>query len=227
MKKFYRIISLLIIFILLSTFNPKELDLILRKNTSFFEIKNVEIKNNYLIKKSEIKERLNKIYKKNILFIKGEDIHQSLKEVYFLEKIEVKKKYPNTIIIKIFETKPVAVLFKKKAKYLIDSSSNLIPSNDNMNMDVLPSVFGENAEDNFIFFYNQLKKKKFPNKKIKNFYYFKIGRWNLQLMNDKIIKFPHNNTDEAIVKSIELLNHKDFENYNVIDLRVNGKIIVE
>jgi len=227
MKKFYRIISLLIIFILLSTFNPKELDLILRKNTSFFEIKNVEIKNNYLIKKSEIKERLNKIYKKNILFIKGEDIHQSLKEVYFLEKIEVKKKYPNTIIIKIFETKPVAVLFKKKAKYLIDSSSNLIPSNDNMNMDVLPSVFGENAEDNFIFFYNQLKKNKFPNKKIKNFYYFKIGRWNLQLMNDKIIKFPHNNTDEAIVKSIELLNHKDFENYNVIDLRVNGKIIVE
>ena len=227
MKKFYRIISLLIIFILLSTFNPKELDLILRKNTSFFEIKNVEIKNNYLIKKSEIKERLNKIYKKNILFIKGEDIHQSLKKVYFLEKIEVKKKYPNTIIIKIFETKPVAVLFKKKAKYLIDSSSNLIPSNDNMNLDVLPSVFGENAEDNFIFFYNQLKKNKFPNKKIKNFYYFKIGRWNLQLMNDKIIKFPHNNTDEAIVKSIELLNHKDFENYNVIDLRVNGKIIVE
>ena len=96
-----------------------------------------------------------------------------------------------------------------------------------MNLDVQPSVFGENAGDNFIFFYNQLKKNKFPNKKIKNFYYFKIGRWNLQLMNDKIIKFPHNNTDEAIVKSIELLNHKDFENYNVIDLRIHGRIVVE
>ena len=44
---------------------------------------------------------------------------------------------------------------------------------------------------------------------------------------NKTIKFPHNNVDEAIRKSIELLNRKDFENYNIIDLRVNGKIIVE
>ena len=35
------------------------------------------------------------------------------------------------------------------------------------------------------------------------------------------------NTDDAIIKSIELLDHKDFKNYNVIDLRVDGKIIVE
>ena len=32
---------------------------------------------------------------------------------------------------------------------------------------------------------------------------------------------------EAIKKSVELLNRKDFENYNIIDLRVYGKIIVE
>ena len=43
-------------------------------------------------------------------------------------------------------------------------------------------------------FFNQLKKNNFPNKQIKNFYYFQIGRWDLQLLNNKIIKFPHNNT---------------------------------
>ena len=32
---------------------------------------------------------------------------------------------------------------------------------------------------------------------------------------------------EAIQQSVELLTHKDFENYNVIDLRIHGKIVVE
>jgi len=33
--------------------------------------------------------------------------------------------------------------------------------------------------------------------------------------------------EDAIKKSIELLDRKDFQNYNIIDLRVDGKIIVE
>ena len=46
-------------------------------------------------------------------------------------------------------------------------------------------------------------------------------------MNNKIIKLPDNNIDDAINKSIELLEREDFKNYNIIDLRVDGKIIVE
>ena len=227
MKKFYRIILLLIVLIFISTYNPKEFDLIAKKNDAFFKIKNIEIKNNFFIKQNEIEEKLSNIYKKNIFSIKKADIEKPLKEIDFLEKIEVKRKYPNTVIIKIFETRPVAILFKNKVKYLLDSSSNLISFENNINFNKLPSVFGEEAENNFIYFFNQLKKNNFPNKKIKNFYYFKIGRWDLELLDNKIIKFPYNNTDDAIIKSIELLDHKDFKNYNTIDLRVDGKIIVE
>ena len=227
MKKFYRIILLLIVLIFLSTFNPKEFNLISKKSDVLFKIENIEIKNNFLINKSEIKEKLSNIRKENIFFIKRKDIEEPLKEIDFLKKIEVKKKYPNTIIIKIFETKPVAILFKNKAKYIIDSSSNLISFKNDINFNRLPRIFGEEGENNFIHFLNQLKKNNFPNKKIKNFYYFQIGRWDLQLLNNKIIKFPHNNTDDAIIKSIELLNHKNFKNYNIIDLRIDGKIIVK
>ena len=42
-----------------------------------------------------------------------------------------------------------------------------------------------------------------------------------------MIKFPYNNIEEAIKKSIELLGRRDFEDYNIIDLRIDGKIIVE
>ena len=227
MKKLYRIPLLLIAFIFLSTYSPNKFSSTLEEKYTFFEIKNIKIVNNFLIKKNEIKEKLSKIYNKNIFLVKRNDIEKSLKNINFLEKIEVKKKYPDTIIIKIFETKPVANLLKSKVKYILDSSSNLILFENNLNFNKLPYIFGLDAENNFVSFLNQLNNNSFPNKEIKNFYYFQVGRWDVQLINGKIIKFPYNSTEEAIKKSIELLNHKDFENYNIIDLRVEGKIIVE
>ena len=72
-----------------------------------------------------------------------------------------------------------------------------------------------------------LKEVKFPVKKIKSYYYFKIGRWDLELTNNQIIKFPDNNISDAITKSIEILNNKNFRNYKIIDFRVDDKIIVD
>lgn len=227
MKKFYKIILLLTALIFLSTFNPKEFNLAAKKSDTLFKIENIEIKNNFLTNKSEIEEKLSTILKENILFIKREDIEKPLKEIDFLYKIEVKKKYPSTVIIKIFETKPVAILYKNKAKYLLDSSSNLIFFEENANFNQLPRVFGEGAESHFIYFLTRLENNNFPTKSIIKFYFFQIGRWDLQLANDKMIKLPHDNIEDAIKKSIELLNRKDFQNYNIIDLRVDGKIIVE
>ena len=227
MKKLYRIVLLIIVLIFLSTYNPNKFNLILEENNTFLKIQKIKIVDNFLIKNSEIKGKLSKVYNKNIFLIQRKDIEEPLKEINFLEKVEVKKKYPNTIVVKIFETKPVAILYKNKAKYLLDSSSNLIFFENNMNFNQLPSVFGIGAENYFVYFFNQLENNNFPINNIKKFYFFQIGRWDLQLANDKMIKLPHDNIEDAIKKSIELLNRKDFQNYNIIDLRIDGKIIVE
>ena len=227
MKKIYRTVLLLTVFIFLSTYNPKNLNSISEKNHILFKIQKIEILNNFLVEKSEIEKKLNEIYNKSIFLVKRSDIEQPLKKIDFLEKIEVKKKYPNIIIIKVYETKPIAVLFRKDSKLLLDSSSNLIDLNKKMIIDNLPNIFGDGAENNFINFLNQLEKNNFPIKKVKNYYYFKIGRWDLELYNGQIIKFPPVKIKEAIQQSIELLNHKDFNNYNIIDLRIHGKIVVE
>jgi len=76
-------------------------------------------------------------------------------------------------------------------------------------------------------FYNQLKNNNFSIKEIENFYYFQIGRWDLQLSNNKTIKYPANQTLKAIQQSVKLLKQKDFRNYNIFDLRIHGKIVVE
>jgi len=227
MKKIYRIFLSIIILIFLSSYNPNEFNLNLKKNNSFLQIKKMEIINNYLIKESDIAEKLKDIYGMNIFSIKRKDIEDPLKEINFFEKVEVKKKYPNTIIVKIFETQPTAILYKNKAKYLLDSSSNLIKFEKNMNFDKLPNIFGEGAKNYFMYFFNQLKDNNFPIEKVNKFYFFQIGRWDLQLAGGKIIKFPNNNVVEAIKKSIELLGREDFKSYNIIDLRVDGKTVVE
>ena len=227
MKKFYRVVLLFFLIIFLSTFNPKESDFQQKTKESFFEIKIIEVENNILTNSQEIINKLEKINKRNIFFIKEKDIAKPLENIDFLEKVEVKKKYPDTIIIKVFETSPVAIIFKKKTKYLLDSSSNLITYKDTYNSNKLPQVFGNGAENNFINFFNKLKKNNFPSEKIIKFYYFQIGRWDLEILDNKIIKFPYSNINEAIIKSIKLLEREDFKNYNVIDLRVDGKIIVE
>ena len=227
MKKFYRIFLLITILVFLSTYNSNKFEENIENNNTFFQIKKIIISNNLLINKDHILEKLNKIYDKNIFLIKRRDIEESLQNVNFLKKIEVKKKYPDTITIKIFETKPLGILFKGKTKYLLDSLSNLIELDEDMNFAELPSIIGDESENNFVYFINQLKNNKFPIKKIENFYYFRIGRWDLQLLDNRIIKFPYNVNSKVIKKSIELLERKDFLNYKIIDLRLDGKIIVE
>jgi cell division septal protein FtsQ len=227
MKKIYKIITLTIVFIFLTTYSPNALNVFPQKKNFLFEIQNIEIINNHLIDEKRIRKRLSKINNKSIIFIKRIDIEKSLESIEFLEKIEVKKKYPNTIVVKIYETKPVAILFKNNNKYLIDSSSNLISYNKNFSTYNLPNIFGDGAEKDFIIFYNQLKNNNFIIREIENFYYFQIGRWDLKLFDNKTIKFPSNKTEEAIQRSVKLLNHKNFKNYKIIDLRIHGKIVAE
>ena len=55
--------------------------------------------------------------------------------------------------------------------------------------------------------------------------FFKSGRFDINL-NDKIlVKFPINYTEELINYSSDLLTNKKFINSKVIDLRIKNKII--
>ena len=227
MKKLYKIILLLTILIFLTTYSPNKITFFNKNKNFFFKIQNIKIKKNNKINKTDIINKLNHIYTKNILFISNDDISESLKTVNYLAKIEVKKKYPDTIVIRIYETKPVGILFKNNTKYIIDTVSNLITFNDNLVNNNFPNIFGKDAERDFINFFEQLKNNKFPRKEVKNYYYFQVDRWDVKLTNNQIIKFPSKKRKEAIQQSVKLLNHEDFENYKVIDLRIHGKIVVE
>ena len=204
MNKFYKIFLLILALIFLSTYNPNQFKPNVKKNNTFFKIQKIIISNNFLIKEDEILSKLDHIYGKNIFLIKRKDLEESVENINFLKKIEVKKKYPNIIIVKIFETKPLGVLFKDKKQYLLDSSSKLIEINKRNLYIELPNIIGEDSENNFVNFLAILETNKFPTTKIKNFYYFKIGRWDLELSDKRTIKFPYNISTDIIKNNIPL-----------------------
>ena len=133
MNNIYRIILLLVAFFLLSTYTPKDYKITNKKVYNFFKIKEITVLNTKIINENDILKKLKDVYGKNIIFLKKDFIEKPLLTVDFLEKIEVKKKYPNTIIIKIHETKPIGILFKNEKKYFLDSMSKLIVFNKNLN----------------------------------------------------------------------------------------------
>ena len=70
MKKFYRVIILLLVFIITNTINPQNQKKLSKKENIFFSIKEIKIENNSLVKEEIIIKKLHKIYGKNILFLK-------------------------------------------------------------------------------------------------------------------------------------------------------------
>ena len=227
MRKFYSILLLLLTLILLTTYNPSEMELISNQSNSLFDIKNIKIINNEKINQDVIEKKLKKIYGKNIFFVKTSEIEKVIRNITYLQSIEVKKKYPNTLIVKVFETSPLAILLKNSDYYILDSGANLILINtDSVTNYNYPHIFGKNSEKYFLNFLKLLKENNFPIIDIKSYYYFQIGRWDLQLKDGLLIRLPNNMIKNAIEKSVELLNKDDFKNYEVIDLRINGRIIV-
>ena len=70
--------------------------------TSRFDLKEINIENNLLLEDKEIKKLLSRIYGKNLIFIKNEEIEKALIQNSFIESFNIKK-IPNKLQIKIYE----------------------------------------------------------------------------------------------------------------------------
>ena len=98
MKK--RLIIALALLVLLSTYKPQKLFLINK-----FNVEEVIIENNFILKDENIKKKLDFLYDENLIFLNIFFIKEKLKKIDFIESFEIKKIYPNKLKIKIYEKK--------------------------------------------------------------------------------------------------------------------------
>ena len=149
MKK--RTVIVLIFFILLTTIIPPQ-----KFTISKFNLKKIIIKNNNLISEKDLKKSLLRVYDKNLLILDSKEIENILKQNSYIQGFRIKKKYPDTLIIKIFEKRPIAILFKKKNKFYLSENMDLIKFYEFQTLQDLPYVFGD--EKKFKVLYKNLKK---------------------------------------------------------------------
>ncbi len=215
-----RSIIAIILLILLSTINPQE-NLIFSK----FNLKVINIENNYIVKKQDIKKLLLPLYGKNLIFLNNEEIEKALMRNSFIGSFNIKKKYPFTLNVKIFEKKPIAILFDKKKKFYLSEKIDLIEYKKLSSYKNLPYVFGN--LDEFKLLYINLKKIDFPLYQVKKFVLYESNRWDLETVDNKILKLPKTNYIESIQNYLDLKKHNDFEKYKVFDYRINNQLILK
>ena len=218
MKK--RIIIALILLISLTTITSDQKIIF-----SIFSLKKITIENNSLLKENDIKKSLEPIYDKNLLQLNNKEIKKILLQNSLIDSFKIKKKYPNTLKIEIFEKKPIAILFDKKQKFYISEKIDLIDYNM-LNIDNnLPYVLGN--KDDFKIFYDNLRKIKFPFNSVKKYILYENNRWDLETLNNKTIKLSPQNYKDNLEHYLNLINKKEFKKYNLYDYRIKNQLILK
>jgi len=217
MKK--RLVIALIMLVLLSTYTPQKLTL-----SSIFTIKEIKINNNFILKEEEIINNLTFLYGSNIFFLNSALIENKLKNLYFVKSIEIKKIYTNKLKIKIFEKKPIAILYKKKKKFYLSESFDLIDYTYLENSEYLPVIYG--TKDKFKILYKNLKETNFPLELIKKYFLYESDRWDIETNTKRVIKLPSKNYKKSLKNFLDIRGKNNFNEYKVFDYRINNQLIL-
>ena len=192
---------------------------------SKFNLKKINIENNFLIKEKEIKKLLIPIYNKNLIFLSNTEIERALLQNSFIKSFYIKKKYPDTLQIKIFEEKPIAILLFNKNKFYLNEKIELIEFKNMKEYENLPYIFGD--KDEFRVFFDNIKKIDFPISLVKKFTLFETNRWDLETHDNKVIKLPPNNYISSLENYLNLLNKDIFKKYKLFDYRLSNQLILK
>ena len=215
-----RVLIALTLLTLLSTISLNQ-KIVLSK----FKLNKIEIENTFLLKEKEIQKILSPIKGKNLIFLSYSEIKRELKKNDFIESFSIKKKYPDTLKIKIIEKKPIAILLNKKNKFYISDKIDLIKFKDIKKFNNLPYVLGN--KDEFKILYINLKKIEFPLNSIQKFILYDSKRWDLETKDKKIIKLPKKNYNKSLENFLNLKNKNNFKKYIVFDYRIENQLILK
>jgi len=168
------------------------------------DLKNLSLESIFLLDRSKI----SKIIDRNTL----------------IEKYEIFKKYPSTLVIEIEKTNLLANISKNGSIFIVGSNGKLIkkklPSNN------LPFIFGNPNISDFLNLKKTIDSSNFSYNEIKNFYFYKSKRWDLELTNNILIKLSKNNVKDSLDNVYNFLNNKNLKNIKVIDSRIKNQVIL-
>ncbi len=178
---------------------------------------------NYLDNETLLKDIKN-LNLENIFFLNKTKIIKIIESNSLVEEYKVFKKYPSTLNIKIQKTTFLAKI-NQDDKIVIIGSNGKLSKNDS-SIKNLPYIFGNPEIREFLNFKKIIDDSKIPYERIKNLYFFKSKRWDLELKNNILIKLSRNNIKETLDNVFEFMKDVNSGSTKVIDARIKNQIIL-
>ena len=218
-KKSKKIFTYLFVFLIIGTLTNKNL-----KNINFTKISKITVsgldnKNNF-----ELLNSLNYLKVSNLFFIDQHKIERIVKANNLVEKYSISKKYPSTLDIKINRTIFLAQFKKNNIQFFLGSNGKFI-NGENTTINV-PYIFGDFKIQNFFELKNAIDETNFNYDEIKNLFFFKSGRWDIETKNGIVIKLPKERIKHSLQVFADVLSKDQQISINNVDFRQHNQIII-
>ena len=76
-------------------------------------------------------------------------------------------------------------------------------------------------------FKKDITQSRFTLTKLKTIYFFPSNRWDILTYDNILIKLPQDNISKSLNLAYKIINSNDFQNKNLIDLRINNRLTIE
>ena len=214
-KKIFAYFLLLLIFASINNINLSEI--------KFNKVKNINIEGLNNLESEIILKDLKNLNLENIFFVNKHKINKIIDSNALVEEFKVFKKYPSTINIEIQKTIFLAKINKDDKIFIVGSNGKLSKNDSTKNF---PYIFGNPEIIEFIKIKKIIEDSKISYDSIKNLYFFKSKRWDIELKNNILIKLPKNNVKETLNKVFKFMKEVNFGNIKIIDARIKNQIII-
>ena len=219
-RKSKKIFIYIFFFLFLGTLNNHTLF-----NSHTFKIKNFQIIGLENIFKAELENNLLNSAKFNIFFANKDYLKSILYSNTLIDTFQVFKIYPSTLDIKIKKTSFLARLNINGDIFLIGSNGKLTKDVLQNDSEILPFIFGNPKVEEILKIFSIIDTSDFKYKNIKNIFFYKSGRIDLELKDNIYIKLPLNNLEKVFKQISKLISNKQLDK-KIIDARVPNQIIL-
>lgn len=218
-KKSKKVLIYIFLFLLIGTMNNKDF-----KKNNFSKIDTINISGLSNEDNLELKKKLKILTINNIFFLNEKQIKEILNSNNLVENYNVFKKYPSTLNITIHKTKLLAQLNKNGENYFLGSNGKLIKVQDTKLK--VPYIFGNFEDSNFFEFKKAIDESNFQYNEIKNLFFFKSGRWDIETNQGLIVKLPKKDLKKSLNFLLDFLSQDYNKEISNIDLRQYNQIII-
>ena len=218
-KKNKKIIIYIFLFLIIGTLNNKNLNEFELVKINKINITGLSEKNNH-----ELVNDLDYLKVNNLYLISKSKIKQIFNTNTLIERYSIFKRYPSTLNIKIEKTTFLAQLKKKNDIFFLGSNGKLIKTNKIRND--MPFIFGDFENKDFFNLRDAINETNFNYSQIRNLYFFKSGRWDIETNDGLLIKLPTNEIKSSLKTLVLILKNNNIKKIKKIDLRQNNQIIL-